>query len=80
MSHLQQLSTLLWQQADGLSVVLNGLFQDQVFLQQLQCARLVLVGGGNDTRKEDFQFKNNSHTAQMLNPASTCKSTVTKED
>lgn len=44
MSHLQQLSALLWQQADGLGVVLDGLLKDQMFLQQLQCAWLILVG------------------------------------
>lgn len=44
-SHLQQLSALLRQQADGVGVVLDGLLQDQVLLQQLQRARLVLVGG-----------------------------------
>lgn len=53
MSHLQQLSTLLGQEADGLSVVLDGLLEDQVFLQQLQCAWLILVGG-YDTNTKSF--------------------------
>lgn len=54
-SHLQQLSALLRQQADGLSVVLDGLLQDQVLLQQLQRARLVLAAGGRDSNRE-FHF------------------------
>lgn len=41
-SHLQQLAALLRQQADGLCVVLDGLLQDQMFLQQLQGAGFVL--------------------------------------
>lgn len=48
-SHLQQLSALLRQQADGLGIVLDGLLQDQVLLQQLQRARLVLVGDEHDS-------------------------------
>lgn len=54
MSHLQQLPALLRQQADGLGVVLDGLLQDQVLLQQLQRARLVLVGGRRDSKRDHF--------------------------
>lgn len=60
MSHLQQLPALLRQQADGLGVVLDGLLQDQVLLQQLQCARLVLVGGMRDSNRQ-FHFLKIEH-------------------
>lgn len=51
MSHLQQLPALLWQQADGLGVVLDGLLKDQMLLQQLQRAWLVLVGKCDDKQR-----------------------------
>lgn len=51
MSHLQQLPALLRQQADGLGVVLDGLLKDQMLLQQLQCAWLVLVGKRDDKQR-----------------------------
>lgn len=56
MTHLQQLPTLLRQQAHGFCIVFDGLLQDQVLLQQLQCAWLILVIRGRNTLKTSCCF------------------------